>query len=485
MNDEHQLPPVELQRRLRMLSLAAGVAGALSVPAVLDDAGSTGVNVLIAAGCLACGAAAWILARREQTLALAAQVLLIGLALIFGVAALIATEPAVWVGAVAVFGLLSAVAVWLWGREIVRLWLLGGIAIWAVPVIFGQGDLTLPPVSLALVCLLGANGIAWRLVGAPAPASIDQAQTPLAQAPVETQAVEGAAAGGALNQPMLRELERAVMTIHNVMAEQISDADRQAGVLTNVIEAVEHYQQSTSDLKQMVQSMVDSSESIVQFSDSGKEVAASAIMSLEHIRTQVKAIAINLDTLVRHTESIGEIISSLGDLATQSNFLALNASIEAARAGQHGQGFAVVADEIRDLAQQSAESAAQVRSTLADIRQAVQQTAAATDTGADSIETGVSKVTDTAQAVGRISHGVIGATTKTEQVMTTVERHAVELDEIAASIKTINQVQMQYVANTRLAEATAGSLIELLKQLKSNGGQTIGGAVEPAEEVKA
>ena len=98
------------------------------------------------------------------------------------------------------------------------------------------------------------------------------------------------------------------------------------------------------------------------------------------------------DSIVRLSEqsiAIGEIISSVGDLASQSNLLAVNASIEAAKAGEHGKGFAVVAQEVRSLAEQSKESTEQIRRILNDIQKAISSAVMATEQGGKTVENSV------------------------------------------------------------------------------------------------
>ncbi|MBN1287805.1 MAG: hypothetical protein JXB47_20570 [Anaerolineae bacterium] len=462
MSDElHASSDNIVLRRLGALSLGAAALGVVSLPAALSSAEASFASALFATAGIIFGGAAWLLAPRRP--AWARALLVFGLGVVLAVAALATTaQPAAWVGVIYALGMLSPAAVILWDRARLWQWLAGELAVWGLTVLLSQGALPLPAVTLALVGLLAANGLTGLLAGAPALRQVEPvraAGAPAARTDHDKPLAEQV-------RQAVKELNRAAGTIQNVMMEQYSEADRQSGVLTNVMQTLDTFQQSVVQIGRLSQNMTTVSEDAVERANNGREIAAGAILTLEHIRSQVKSVALNLATLARHIENISEIISSLSDLATQSNFLALNASIEAARAGQHGRGFAVVADQIRDLAQQSAASAEQVRTILTEIRQAVHQTAIATDAGADGVDTGVARVTDTAQAVGHISRHVMDSTSKAQQIGNMLEAQAADLYEVNAAVKSINEMQMQYLANTRMAEAIAENLLKLAQRLE-------------------
>ena len=100
----------------------------------------------------------------------------------------------------------------------------------------------------------------------------------------------------------------------------------------------------------------------------------------QRIREQMEAIAESMVRLSEQGQAIGQIIATVEDLAAQSNLLAVNASIEAAKAGEHGKGFGVVAQEVKSLAEQSKQATNQVRTILSDIQKATTAAVMATTT---------------------------------------------------------------------------------------------------------
>ncbi len=110
---------------------------------------------------------------------------------------------------------------------------------------------------------------------------------------------------------------------------------------------------------------------------------------MKRIQTHMDSIAASIVRLSDQSQAIGEIIASVNDLAEQSNLLAVNAAIEAAKAGEQGKGFAVVAQEVRSLAEQSKQATAQVRNILGDIQKATSAAVMATEQGSKAVEAGV------------------------------------------------------------------------------------------------
>jgi methyl-accepting chemotaxis protein len=107
-----------------------------------------------------------------------------------------------------------------------------------------------------------------------------------------------------------------------------------------------------------------------------------SIEGMKKIQTQMESIAESVVKLSEQSQAIGEIIASVNDLAEQSNLLAVNAAIEAAKAGEQGKGFAVVAQEVKSLAEQSKQATSQVRTIFNDIQKATTAAVLATEQGA-------------------------------------------------------------------------------------------------------
>jgi methyl-accepting chemotaxis protein len=128
-------------------------------------------------------------------------------------------------------------------------------------------------------------------------------------------------------------------------------------------------------------SVIDMTHRAETLSGEGLAAVEQAVRSSGALGEQVRRIAATMGDLSERTLQVGEIVTTVKDLAEQSNLLAFNASIEAAKAGEHGRGFAAVAMEMRNLAEQSRQAAVQVRSILGEIQKYAREAALATEEG--------------------------------------------------------------------------------------------------------
>jgi methyl-accepting chemotaxis protein len=165
-------------------------------------------------------------------------------------------------------------------------------------------------------------------------------------------------------------------------------------------------------------------------------------------------------------DQIAAIISAVQDLADQSNLLAVNASIEAARAGDQGKGFAVVALEIKSLADQSKAATEQVRSILDETRRWVSAVVMATEQGVKAVDTGVEESREAEQAI-RVLGGSVGESAQAAQVIeASSDQQLVGVDQVAQAMANIEQAMRQNVGGTVQLEASARKLADVGGQLK-------------------
>jgi methyl-accepting chemotaxis protein len=188
---------------------------------------------------------------------------------------------------------------------------------------------------------------------------------------------------------------------------------------------------------------------------------------MEGIREQAEAVADNVITLSEKTQTIGEIIATVNDIAEQSHLLALNAAIEAAAAGEQGRGFSVVANEIKNLADQSKEATVQVRSILGEIQKGINSSVMLTEEAVKRVESGKKQAELTDSTIGELASSVERSIQAFQQIAAGTNQQQIGLDQIARAVKDIGQASGQTAAGTRQLEQAASNVNAMAQQLRS------------------
>src|SRR5450759_1398810 len=168
----------------------------------------------------------------------------------------------------------------------------------------------------------------------------------------------------------------------------------------------------------------------------GEAVIREAVTVMGDIAGRVKDSAVIIGSLGKRSDDIGEIIELINDIADQTNLLALNAAIEAARAGEHGRGFAVVADEVRKLAERTSASTTEISDMIKTITDGVQKTVESMDEAKDKVGTGVEFSSQASTALERIIESIDHLHGGVHQIATAIEEMSATTDEMT---KEINQ----------------------------------------------
>ena len=187
---------------------------------------------------------------------------------------------------------------------------------------------------------------------------------------------------------------------------------------------------------------------------------------MNRIKEQVESIADMVVRLSEQSQAIGEIIATVNDLAEQSNLLAVNASIEAAKAGEQGKGFAVVAQEIRSLAAQSKQATTQVRNILFDVQKAISSAVMATELGSKAVEEGVRLSTQAGEAIDVLAESVTEATNAAIQIAASSQQQLIGMDQVVSAMENIREAALQMASSTKQTEQSAHDLHNLGQRLQ-------------------
>jgi hypothetical protein len=261
-------------------------------------------------------------------------------------------------------------------------------------------------------------------------------------------------------------LARAADAINQVTLQLSSGAVEQADAIGFTNDRLDTFTHLSEQIREQARSVTLMAGNTAEFSTKGQTAIRQAIDGMNEIRVQVTHIAETLVKLGELTQRIDEIIDSVSEIATQSNLLALNASIEAARAGSHGRGFAVVADEVRNLAQQSTGAAAQVRSILSEIQSAMKQTVEATQVGMTGVDNGVSMTRQADDIMQHLSESVNESFKSVKAIYEVIRQQMEDLEEIAITMQRIERITQQNLTSTRMVETVSTNLGRLSTELQ-------------------
>ena len=239
-----------------------------------------------------------------------------------------------------------------------------------------------------------------------------------------------------------------------------------ATAVTETTTTMEEVKQTSRQISQRAAAVSEAAQSTAQTSEAGRRSVEDTIDGMEKIKEQMDVIANNIVKLSEQSQTIGAIISSVNDIANQSNLLAVNASIEAAKAGEQGKGFAVVAQEVRSLAEQSKDATNQVRTILNDIQKAVSGAVMATELGAKAVMAGLNQSQIAGDSIGRIAEDIVNASHAAMQISISTNEQVAGIDQVSSAMGNINKASEQIVSGTRHSEESAKNLHELGLKLK-------------------
>ena len=250
-------------------------------------------------------------------------------------------------------------------------------------------------------------------------------------------------------------------------SQQASGVSEQSAAITQTSATVEEVRASADQAVDMANTVNDNAQAASRVATVGVEAVEDATKGMNDIKVKVSQIAENILALSEQTQQIGEIITSVNDLADQSNLLALNAAIEAARAGDQGKGFAVVAQEIRLLAEKSKTATAQVRGILGDIQKATNTAVMTTEQGLKVADAGAQNIEQLGQTIHELSEAIQQAAYSSQLIGASVRQHSVGMEQIASAMNNINRATFENLSTTNHTKAAAENLNKLSRRLNN------------------
>ncbi|MBT6005595.1 MAG: methyl-accepting chemotaxis protein, partial [Prolixibacteraceae bacterium] len=250
------------------------------------------------------------------------------------------------------------------------------------------------------------------------------------------------------------------------IAQLASGAAETATSISETTSTIAEVKQTAEVSNQKATNVSESSQLNRQASLRGTKSIADTVKGMNRIKEQMLSIADIVVRLSSHSKLIGEISNTVSDIAEQSNLLAVNASIEAAKAGDQGKGFGVVAQEIKNLAERSKESTRQIQNIVGDIQKSINSTVMATELGEKAVNEGLELTAIADEVIKTLAFSVNEAAQASIQIASSSQQQLIGMDQINAAMENIKEASIQTATSTKQSEGAVTDLHKLGEKLQ-------------------
>ena len=280
---------------------------------------------------------------------------------------------------------------------------------------------------------------------------------------------------------MLEKLHTSMREVSNSTSQLAAAAEELSAITLESNRAIEVQRSETDQVATAMNEMQATVQEVAQSAGTaaegaqgadgaarkGRDVVQETIDTIDHLAEDVRNTSNVIKNLEGEADNIGTVLDVIQSIAEQTNLLALNAAIEAARAGEQGRGFAVVADEVRSLAGRTQESTSEIQTMIERLQHEAREAVKAMRQGQDRAESGVEKAALAGEALAEITRAVASISDMNTHIASAAEEQSAVADEINRNITAISQVAEQNTDNAEQTSRASEELAHLASELQT------------------